>query len=300
MIQIGRYKFGFVPLSMIAVFIVLTGCTSQKFAIYQFDNGDDYVCEGLRRIYDKSGKIGFADEKGKVIISPRFAFAFPFEDGLSKATFMGQSEPDGEHYFWKSPSWFYINHKGDSVSSDRVVDIDGHVAYSPDDTPLKQTFITRLSDGYTFMSDDNGNFNIMTEAGDSLLFSYVGTVSKTMPVSIRDSLMTVKLNPYIPGNDEYTYNESFFGKYKADNDGSILKISKGVNGQYNVSIELYRLTEITDGIGTQQDGELVFTATDASGNPISGKITVNGNFAKLVFTDSTWEYLPNGTTFIFK
>jgi hypothetical protein len=26
MIQIGRYKFGFVPLSMIAVFIVLTAC----------------------------------------------------------------------------------------------------------------------------------------------------------------------------------------------------------------------------------------------------------------------------------
>lgn len=124
----GRYKFGFALLSMIAVFIILTGCTSQKFAIYQFDNGDDYLCEGLRRVVDKSGKIGFADEKGKIVISPRFAFAFPFENGLSKATYMGQSVADGEHYFWESPHWFYINHKGDSVVSDRSVEIKKNVA----------------------------------------------------------------------------------------------------------------------------------------------------------------------------
>lgn len=40
-------------------------------------------------------------------------------------------------------------------------------------------------------------------------------------------------------------------------------------------------------------------AKSKNGNPISGEITVSGDTAKLVFTDSTWEYLPDGTTYTF-
>lgn len=92
---------------------------------------------------------------------------------------------------------------------------------------------------------------------------------------------------------------NYFGKFEDRNDGSALVIGKAENG-YNVSIRLFRLTEINDCIGKLKDSILIFTGTDASGNPISGEISISGNTAKLVFTDSTWDYLPAGTTYIFE
>lgn len=94
-------------------------------------------------------------------------------------------------------------------------------------------------------------------------------------------------------------NDEFSGTYQAEDDGSTLVISMAENG-YDVSIKLFRLTEIDDGFGHLKDGELIFTGTDGAGNPISGAITVSGDTAKLVFRDSTWEYLPKGSTFTFE
>lgn len=76
------------------------------------------MCEGLRRIVDDQGRIGFSDEKGKVVISPRFAFAFPFENGVAKATFDGKSVEEGEYHRWVSPEWFYVDHNGRQVGID--------------------------------------------------------------------------------------------------------------------------------------------------------------------------------------
>lgn len=101
-------------------------------------------------------------------------------------------------------------------------------------------------------------------------------------------------------DDECVYNERLFGVYHSEDDGSTLKIAQAEDGKYAISINLFRLTDIDDCIGELKDGKLVFTGTDASENPISGEITVEGDSARLVFTDSTWEYLPDGTTCLFK
>lgn len=189
--------------------------------------------------------------------------------------------------------------KSQKTDSPDMVTIDGTVLYGQDKAPLRQAVVKRVSDGKAFLTDTLGNFHIEAQAGDSLNFSYVGTISRTLPIVRHDTLMTVELEPYIPGNDEYVYNEKYFGTFEARDDGSTLVISKSKNG-YNVSIRLFRLTEINDCIGKLKDGKLLFTGTDASGNTISGAITVQGDSAKLVFTDSTWEYLPVGTTYSFE
>lgn len=93
--------------------------TVNEYSIFRYDNGDDYFREGLQRIVDNDGKIGFADEKGNVVITPRFAFAFPFENGLAKATLEGRRVADGEHWRWISPEWFYIDRKGEIIKRDR-------------------------------------------------------------------------------------------------------------------------------------------------------------------------------------
>lgn len=189
--------------------------------------------------------------------------------------------------------------KSQRIDAPESVVIDGKVIYGPDGSPLRQTVITRVSDGKTFLADTLGNFHIEVQTGDSLRFSYVGTIGKTLPILKNDTPMTVELEPYVPGNDEYVYNEKYFGEFENQDDGSTLVNSRAENG-YCVSIRLYRLTEINDCIGKLKDGKLIFTGTDASGKPISGTITIEGDSAKLVFSDSTWEYLSDGTSYTFE
>lgn len=78
-----------------------------------------------------------------------------------------------------------------------------------------------------------------------------------------------------------------------------LEIGKREDGKYIIQIGIYRLTFIEDGIGELTAEGMNFTATDASGNPISGVITVDQKTATatVTFTDSTWEYLKNGDSF---
>ena len=50
------------------------------FYVVECDNGPDYVKEGLFRIMDEKGLMGFADSSGHIIITPQFKFAYPFEE----------------------------------------------------------------------------------------------------------------------------------------------------------------------------------------------------------------------------
>lgn len=119
--QKGIFASGFRLLAIAAASLtlaaLLSGCACKpRYRAYQFDNGDDYFVEGLQRIVDNDGRIGFADRKGSVVIAPQFKFAFPFENGRSRATFEGMNVKEGEHSRWVSPRWLTIDRSG------RVVD----------------------------------------------------------------------------------------------------------------------------------------------------------------------------------
>lgn len=95
-----------------------------------------------------------------------------------------------------------------------------------------------------------------------------------------------------------TAPDNIIETYTGLNDGSTLTIDNQTNSGPRVKISLFRLTDI-DGIGKVADGVLKFTATDAAGQPIEGRITFDGDTAHLTFTESSWEYLPKGTTYSF-
>lgn len=86
---------------------------------YRYDNGNDPVQEGVYRIVDEKGRIGYADEHGNTLIEPRFAFGFPFENGKAKVTDTGELEEvpgsDGEYHYWESDDWYYIDRKGQRI-----------------------------------------------------------------------------------------------------------------------------------------------------------------------------------------
>lgn len=87
-----------------------------KYRAFQFDNGDDYISDGLYRIVDERGRIGYADEKGNTVITPRFACGFPFENGKAKVSDSGQEQEvegsRGEYHYWESDDWYYIDKSG--------------------------------------------------------------------------------------------------------------------------------------------------------------------------------------------
>jgi hypothetical protein len=61
------------------VFIAPSGAVLAR--AYAFDNGPDYFQEGMARIVDAAGKIGFIDDHGTIAIPPRFDQAEGFCHG---------------------------------------------------------------------------------------------------------------------------------------------------------------------------------------------------------------------------
>ena len=99
---------------------LLCGCIATKhYATFQYDNGNDYVCEGMYRIVNHKGQIGYANQSGRTVIKPRFAFGFPFKDGKAKVTDTGERKEvlgsNREHWYWVSNEWYYIDKNGNRI-----------------------------------------------------------------------------------------------------------------------------------------------------------------------------------------
>lgn len=89
---------------------------TRRYPAFHFDNGDDYVVDGMSRIVDEQGRIGYADEKGNTVIAPRFKCAFPFENGKAKVADTGEKRQyDAEHSYWESDGWYYIDRTGRKI-----------------------------------------------------------------------------------------------------------------------------------------------------------------------------------------
>jgi hypothetical protein len=87
------------------------------YKVFPFDNGPDYAADGLFRII-ADNKIGYADEAtGRIIIKPQFDCAFPFENSVAKVGLNCTTHAAGEHHYWTSNNWFYINKKGKKINS---------------------------------------------------------------------------------------------------------------------------------------------------------------------------------------
>jgi hypothetical protein len=92
-------------------FIGIDRSGRRLYEIQQYDNGPDWLSDGLFRIL-RNGKVGYADAKGYIRIEPRFACADPFENGKARVALECELIPDGEYTLQKSDAWFYINKQG--------------------------------------------------------------------------------------------------------------------------------------------------------------------------------------------
>ena len=82
------------------------------YKVFPYDNGPDYISNGLFRIL-KDDYIGYADAiTGKVVIKPQFDCAYPFQNEVAKVSKNCTIHSDGEHKVWTSNNWFYIDKAG--------------------------------------------------------------------------------------------------------------------------------------------------------------------------------------------
>ena len=85
------------------------------FDVFKYDNGPDAPKEGLFRIINKNGLMGFADTIGNLVIPPKYKFAYPFTNGKAKVTDVGtlliDSQDIDRHEYWQSDQWYFISHK---------------------------------------------------------------------------------------------------------------------------------------------------------------------------------------------
>ncbi len=95
----------------LAALVILAAVTT-----FVYDNGPDPVSDGCVRIVDEKGLVGYAKPDGTVIIEPRFAFGFPFVDGIARVTQKGKRVEvpgsSGEYHRWESNEWFCIDKTG--------------------------------------------------------------------------------------------------------------------------------------------------------------------------------------------
>lgn len=82
------------------------------FNVYLFDNGPDYLSDGLFRIVHDN-KVGYANMDGEIIIEPQFFAASPFTNSLAKVSYVGETQKTGEHIMTVNGKWGIINKKGE-------------------------------------------------------------------------------------------------------------------------------------------------------------------------------------------
>lgn len=90
----------------------------ELFQAFSFDNGPDYVKEGLFRMVDSSGKIGYANMQGEIVIQPQYDGAGQFRDGLAficQGCIVEKIMPGGEHWRWANGRWGFIDKTGQVV-----------------------------------------------------------------------------------------------------------------------------------------------------------------------------------------
>lgn len=57
--------------------LLFVGCIPNRcYTIYQIDNGEDYLRDGMRRIADRQGRIGYVNEKGQLSLNLNLLLVF--------------------------------------------------------------------------------------------------------------------------------------------------------------------------------------------------------------------------------
>ncbi len=93
--------------------------SGETLDVLPYDNGADTFQEGLVR-GRRNGKIAFFDHSFRMVLPPKYDFAWPFADGLAEVCsgcVQARDPADSEHTAMEGGSWGFIDHQGREVVS---------------------------------------------------------------------------------------------------------------------------------------------------------------------------------------
>lgn len=103
--EFNRFGIGFI-ISHIG-WIAVNQKGNILFEVFNFDNGPDPIEEGLFR-FQKNGKMGFADETGRIRIPAIYDWVEPFNSGKASVCDGCVRKYEGEHYKMEGGVWKII------------------------------------------------------------------------------------------------------------------------------------------------------------------------------------------------
>jgi hypothetical protein len=87
------------------------------FYPFFFDNWVDEPQEGLFRIRNKKGLVGYADETGKIVVKPQYSWGTGFYEGYARVTKdHNLVKIDSEHQIVEAEHWITIDRTGKVIS----------------------------------------------------------------------------------------------------------------------------------------------------------------------------------------
>lgn len=118
--EVSYNRFGLASIATEEGWVVINKKKKVLHKVFIYDNGPDYVSEGMYRIIE-NGKMGFANEKGKVVIPPKYDFVWPFERGTAKFCNGCTFQKDGEHtkIIENQAVVGYVNRTGKEISKSK-------------------------------------------------------------------------------------------------------------------------------------------------------------------------------------
>lgn len=106
-----------------------------------FDNGPDYVQEGLFRFVEK-GQMGFADVNGKKVIPAKYTFVEAFQEGFAAFCEGCKKETIDEHWRMVGGKWGFMDKNGKVIIDPQFQEV------------------TNFKDGIAEVMKDSLKFNI--------------------------------------------------------------------------------------------------------------------------------------------
>jgi hypothetical protein len=106
-------KFGIAYILYQSRWVAINRKQKVLYEVFNYDNGPDYLSEGLHRFIE-NGKMGFANERGKKVIPANYDFVYPFSEGEAEFCNQCVSVKMGEHSSHDRTKgiWGRINKKG--------------------------------------------------------------------------------------------------------------------------------------------------------------------------------------------
>lgn len=264
---------------ILVVAMMLVGCSSGS----EQSGTDDST---LANPWTESDEQGVADATGFDVTAPEgatdVAYSYMSEGSMAQLT-----------YALDDASWVYRMQTAEAMADISGMEYEWAEQTDCDVLGCAATYysngegdeIVRVIDWFDALTGVNYS---LSATGKELSCEEMQTYAKTVYVALQG-----ETDGETETETEDVLNTYFIGEHKRSSDDSVLTISANEDGTYAVNLNVTRLCNLENGVGTYDDGCITFTVQDPEENEMSGVVYRDSDNTLVVkIIESTWSLLP--------